>query len=142
MKKSIKYIIENILLLVSLSLCIFKDYVLLPFSNGPGNIIIRKFNFTSTIPIGYGLFFPMLVVITTAILLLLQVLQIFTKAEVNRKTKLILAAISIVFLWLPVIIGMQIFNIGLVYISLLLGGYLILSMLNKRSIINLWHLQE
>lgn len=137
MKNSIKYIIETILLLVSLSLCIFKDYVWLPFSNGPGNIIIRKFNFISTIPIGYGLFFPMLVVITTAILLLLQVLQIFTKAEVNRKTKLILAAISIVFLWLPVIIGMQIFNIGLVYISLLLVGYLILSMLNKRLIINL-----
>lgn len=127
MKKSYKYLIETILLLISLSLCIFKNYVWLPFSNGPGNIIIRKYNFISTIPIGYGLFFPMLVVITTVILLLLQLLQIFTKAGVNRKTKLILAAISIVFLWLPVIIGMQIFNIGLVYISILLVSYLVIN---------------
>lgn len=125
MKKSIKYIIETILLLVSLSLCIFKDYVWLPFSNGPGNIIIRKFNFISIIPIGYGIFFPMLVVIITAILLLLQVLQIFNMIKINRRTKLILAGLEIVFLWLPVIIGMQVFNMGLVYISILLVGYLI-----------------
>lgn len=127
MKKSYKYIIETILLLTSLSLCIFKDYVWLPFSNGPGNIIIRKFNFITTIPIGYGIFFPILVVIITAILLLLQVLQIFKTIKINKKTKLVLAGIDIVFLWLPVIIGMQIFNIGLVYISLLLVSYLIIN---------------
>lgn len=127
MKKSYKYIIETILLLTSLSLCIFKDYVWLPFSNGPGNIIIRKFNFITTIAIGYGLFFPMLVVIMTSILLLLQVLQIFKKVKANRKTKLVLVVMDIVFIWLPVIIGMQIFNIGLVYIFLLLVGYLIIN---------------
>ena len=127
MKKSYKYIIETILLLTSLSLCIFKDYVWLPFSNGPGNIIIRKFNFITTIPIGYGIFFPILVVIMTTILLLLQLLQILKKVKVNRKTKLILAAMNIVFIWLPVIIGMQVFNIGLVYISLLLVSYLIIN---------------
>lgn len=127
MKKSYKYLIETILLLTSLSLCIFKDYVWLPFSNGPGNIIIRKFNFITTIAIGYGLFFPMLVVIMTSILLLLQVLQIFKKVKANRKTKLVLVVMDIVFIWLPVIIGMQIFNIGLVYIFLLLVGYLIIN---------------
>lgn len=127
MKKSYKYIIETILILASLSLCIFKDYVWLPFSNGPGNIIIRKFNFITTIPIGYGIFFPILVVIITTILLLLQLLQILKKVKANRKTKLILAAMNIVFLWLPVIIGMQIFNIGIVYISLLLVSYLIIN---------------
>lgn len=127
MKKSYKYIIETILLLTSLSLCIFKDYVWLPFSNGPGNIIIRKFNFITTITIGYGIFFPILVVIITTILLLLQLLQILKKVKANRKTKLILAAMNIVFLWLPVIIGMQIFNIGIVYISLLLVSYLIIN---------------
>ena len=132
MKKSYKYIIETILLLTSLSLCIFKDYVWLPFSNGPGNIIIRKFNFITTIAIGYGLFFPILVVIMTTILLLLQLLQILKKVKVNRKTKLILAAMNIVFIWLPVIIGMQVFNMGLVYISILLVGYLILSILNEQ----------
>lgn len=127
MKKSYKYLIETILLLTSLSLCIFKDYVWLPFSNGPGNIIIRKFNFITTIAIGYGLFFPMLVVIMTSILLLLQVLQIFKKVKANRKTKLVLVVMDIVFIWLPVIIGMQIFNIGLVYISILLVGYLVIN---------------
>lgn len=127
MKKSYKYLIETILLLTSLSLCIFKDYVWLPFSNGPGNIIIRKFNFITTIAIGYGLFFPILVVIITAILLLLQVLQIFKTIKINKKTKLVLAGMDIVFIWLPVIIGMQIFNIGLVYIFLLLVGYLIIN---------------
>ena len=127
MKKSYKYIIETILLLASLSLCIIKNYVWLPFSNGPGNIIIRKFNFITTIPIGYGLFFPILVVIMTTILLLLQLLQILKKVKVNKKTKLILAAMNIVFIWLPVIIGMQIFNMGLVYISLLLVSYLIIN---------------
>lgn len=132
MKKSYKYIIETILLLTSLSLCIFKDYVWIPFSNGPGNIIIRKFNFITTIAIGYGLFFPILVVIMTTILLLLQLLQILKKVKVNRKTKLILAAMNIVFIWLPVIIGMQVFNMGLVYISILLVGYLILSILNEQ----------
>lgn len=137
MKKPNKSIIETILLLLTLLLCIFKNYVWTPFSNGPGNIIIRKYNFISTIPIGYGIFFPMLVVITTAILLLLQVLQIFNMIKINRRTKLILAGLEIVFLWIPVIIGMQIFNLGLVYISLLLVVYLILSMLNKRLIINL-----
>lgn len=127
MKKSHKYIIETILLLISLFLCLFKDYVWLPFSNGPGNIIIRKFNFITTIPIGYGIFFPILVVIMTTILLLLQLLQILKKVKVNRNTKLILAAMNIVFIWLPVIIGMQVFNIGLVYISLLLVSYLIIN---------------
>lgn len=127
MKKSYKYIIETILILTSLSLCLFKDYVWLPFSNGPGNIIIRKFNFITTITIGYGIFFPILVVIITAILLLLQVLQIFKTIKINKKTKLVLAGMDIVFLWLPVIIGMQIFNIGLVYISLLLVSYLIIN---------------
>ena len=124
MKKSNKFIIETILLLLTLLLCIFKNYVWTPFSNGPGNII-RKFNFISTIPIGYGIFFPILVVIIAVILLLLQVLQMFNIIKINRKTKLILAGLEIVFLWLPVIIGMQIFNIGLVYISILLVGYLI-----------------
>lgn len=127
MKKSYKYIIETILILTSLSLCLFKDYVWLPFSNGPGNIIIRKFNFITTITIGYGIFFPILVVIITAILLLLQVLQIFKTIKINKKTKLVLAGMDIVFLWLPVIIGMQIFNMGLVYIFLLLVGYLIIN---------------
>lgn len=127
MKKSNKSIIETILLLLTLLLCIFKNYVWTPFSNGPGNIIIRKFNFISILPIGYGLFFPILVVIMTTILLLLQLLQIFTKAKINRKTKLVLAGMDIVFLWLPVIIGMQIFNIGLVYISILLVSYLVIN---------------
>lgn len=127
MKKSYKYLIESILLLISLSLCIIKNYVWLPFSNGPGNITIRKFNFITTIAIGYGLFFPILVVIITAILLLLQVLQIFKTIKINKKTKLVLAGMDIVFIWLPVIIGMQIFNIGLVYIFLLLVGYLIIN---------------
>lgn len=127
MKKSYKYIIETILLLTSLFLCLFKNYLWLPFSNGPGNIIIRKFNFITTIAIGYGLFFPILVVIITAILLLLQVLQIFKTIKINKKTKLVLAGMDIVFIWLPVIIGMQIFNIGLVYIFLLLVGYLIIN---------------
>ena len=127
MKKSYKYLIETILLLISLSLCIFKNYVWLPFSNGPGNISIKKYNFIATIPIGYGLFFSILVVIMTTILLLLQLLQILKKVKVNRNTKLILAAMNIVFIWLPVIIGMQIFNIGLVYISLLLVGYLVIN---------------
>lgn len=127
MKKSNKSIIENILLLLTLLLCIFKNYVWTPFSNGPGNIIIRKFNFISTIPIGYGIFFPILVVIIALILLLLQVLQMFNIIKINRKTKLILAGLEIVFLWLPVIIGMQIFNIGLVYISILLVSYLVIN---------------
>lgn len=127
MKKSNKSIIETSLLLLTLLLCIFKNYVWTPFSNGPGNIIIRKFNFISILPIGYGLFFPILVVIMTTILLLLQLLQIFTKAKINRKTKLVLAGMDIVFLWLPVIIGMQIFNIGLVYISILLVSYLVIN---------------
>ena len=125
MKKLNKSIIEIILLLLTLLLCIFKNYVWTPFSNGPGNIIIRKFNFISIIPIGYGIFFPILVVIIAVILLLLQVLQMFNMIKINRKTKLIFAGLDIVFLWLPVIIGMQIFNIGLVYISILLVGYLI-----------------
>ncbi|MFR7349039.1 hypothetical protein [Peptoniphilus sp.] len=127
MKKSYKYIIETTLLLTSLFLCLFKNYLWLPFSNGPGNISIKKYNFIATIPIGYGLFFPMLVVIMTSILLLLQVLQIFKKVKANRKTKLVLVVMDIVFIWLPVIIGMQIFNIGLVYIFLLLVGYLIIN---------------
>lgn len=127
MKKSNKSIIETILLLLTLLLCIFKNYVWTPFSNGPGNIIIRKFNFISTIPIGYGIFFPILVVIIAVILLLLQLLQMFNMIKINRKTKLILAGLEIVFLWLPVIIGMQIFNIGLVYISILLVSYLVIN---------------
>lgn len=127
MKKSNKSIIETILLLLTLLLCIFKNYVWTPFSNGPGNIIIRKFNFISTIPIGYGIFFQILVVIITLILLLLQLLQMFNIIKINRKTKLILAGLEIVFLWLPVIIGMQIFNIGLVYISILLVSYLVIN---------------
>ena len=125
MKNLNKSIIETILFLLTLLLCLFKNYVWLPFSNGPGNIIIKKFNFISTMPIGYGIFFPILVVIIALILLLLQVLQMFNIIKINRKTKLILAGLEIVFLWLPVIIGMQIFNIGLVYISILLVGYLI-----------------
>lgn len=127
MKKTYESFIETMLLLISLFLCLFKNYLWLPFSNGPGNIIIRKFNFITTIAIGYGLFFPILVVIMTTILLLLQLLQIFTKAKINRKTKLVLAGMDIAFIWLPVLIGMQIFNIGLVYISLLLVGYLIIN---------------
>lgn len=128
MKKSYKYLIETMLLSTSLFLCLFKNYLWLPFSNGPGNIIIRKYNFIATISIGYGLFFPILVVIMTTILLLLQLLQILKKVKANRKTKLILAAMNIVFIWLPIIIGMQIFNIGLVYISLLLVGYFIINL--------------
>lgn len=127
MKNSMKYTSEIILLLLTLPLYIFKDYVWLPFFSGPGNIIIRKFNFISTIPIGYAIFFPILVVIITVILLLLQVLQMFNIIKINKKTKLILAGMDIVLLWIPVMIGMQIFNIGLVYISLLLVAYLIIN---------------
>lgn len=127
-KKSInKYLIQITLLIWTLFLCIFKNYIWVSFFKGPRNIIIRKFNFLSSYVFGYGLFFPILVVCITLILLLLSILQLFKVIKSGKKkTKLLLNVLNITFLCIPMVIGMQKFNIGIVYMLLLLGGNLVL----------------
>ena len=127
-KKSInKYLIQTTLLIGTLLLCIFKNYIWVTFSTGPRNIILRKFNFLSPTVFGYGVFFPILVVCITLILLLLSILQLFKVIKSDKKkTKLLLNVMNISFLCIPIVIGMQKFNIGIVYMLLLLGGNLVL----------------
>ncbi len=127
-----KSFISAILLLVTLLLGIFKNYLWLPFSTGPGEIIIEKYNFLSLIALGYGLYFPLIVLIITMVLLLFSISELFISAiKIKSKFFTILTVIDIFSLAFPLILGLHIFNAGIACMLALLICNLILSFCHK-----------
>ncbi len=124
-----KSFIPPILLLLTLLLGIFKNYVWLPFRTGAGEIVVREFSFLSITILGYGLYFPFFVIVITTGLLLFSILRLLISSTKSKsKIFVILVVIDIVCIILPILIGMQIFNIGILYMLALLICNLILSL--------------
>ncbi len=129
-----KSFLSTILLVLILLLSIFKNYVWLPFRTGTGEVVIQEYNFLSTTILGYGLYFPLIVFIVTMGLLFLSISKFFIPPT-KRKSDcfMILTVIDIVSVIFPVLLGMQIFNIGLSCILALLICNLILSLYHKNE---------
>lgn len=123
-------LIQSALLLLALLLGILKDYVWMVFRSGTGEMIVRKYSFMSATIWGYGLFFPLFFVLLTVILIFFSISQLFISTAKNkRKLLIILGCIDVIFIVLPVILGMQIFNIGIACMSILLIGSLLINFL-------------
>lgn len=126
-KLSRKPFVSIILLLLTLVLGILGNCVWTPFRTGTEETIIRKFNFLSTTTLGYGLYFPLIVIIITMSLLLLSILKLLISTmKIRFKFFVILMVIDIVCIILPIVLGMQIFNIGIACMLALLICNLIL----------------
>lgn len=124
-----KPFVSIILLLLTLVLGILGNYVWMPFRTGTEETIIRKFNFLSTTILGYGLYFPLIVIIITISLLLLSILKLLISSmKIRFKFFVILMVIDIVCIILPILLGMQMFNIGIACMLALLICNLILSL--------------
>ena len=124
-----KPFVSIIFLILTLILGIFGNYVWVTFRAGAGETIIRKFNFLSTTILGYGLYFPLIVIIITISLLLLSILKLLiSSVKIRFKFFVILVVIDIVCIILPILLGMQMLNIGIVCMLALLLCNLILSL--------------
>lgn len=124
-----KPFVSIIFLILTLILGIFGNYVWVTFRTGAGETIIRKFNFLSTTILGYGLYFPLIVIIITISLLLLSILKLLiSSVKIRFKFFVILVVIDIVCIILPILLGMQMLNIGIVCMLALLFCNLILSL--------------
>lgn len=129
-KSIVKLSVSIICLILTLILGIVGNYVWVTFRTGSGEIIIRKFNFLSATIFGYGLYFPLIVIIITMSLLLLSILKLLrSSAKIRFKILVILVVIDIVCIILPILLGMQIINIGIVCMLALLICNLISSLL-------------
>lgn len=124
-----KPFVSIIFLILTLILGIFGNYVWVTFRTGAGETIIRKFNFLSTTILGYGLYFPLIVIIITISLLLLSILKLLiSSVKIRFKFFVILVVIDIVCIILPILLGMQMLNRGIVCMLALLLCNLILSL--------------
>ena len=129
-KSIVKPSISIICLILTLILGIVGNYVWVTFRTGSGKIIIRKFNFLSATIFGYGLYFPLIVIIITMSLLLLSILKLLrSSAKIRFKILVILVVIDIVCIILPILLGMQMLNMGIVCMLVLLICNLIPSLL-------------
>ena len=129
-KSIVKPSVSIICLILTLILGIVGNYVWVTFRTGSGKIIIRKFNFLSATIFGYGLYFPLIVIIITMSLLLLSILKLLrSSAKIRFKILVILVVIDIVCIILPILLGMQMLNMGIVCMLVLLICNLILSLL-------------
>lgn len=129
-KSIVKPAVSIICLILTLILGIVGNYVWVTFRTGSGKIIIRKFNFLSATIFGYGLYFPLIVIIITMSLLLLSILKLLrSSAKIRFKILVILVVIDIVCIILPILLGMQMLNMGIVCMLVLLICNLIPSLL-------------
>ena len=129
-KSIVKPSVSIICLILTLILGIVGNYVWVTFRTGSGKIIIRKFNFLSATIFGYGLYFPLIVIIITMSLLLLSILKLLrSSAKIRFKILVILVVIDIVCIILPILLGMQMLNMGIVCMLALLICNLISSLL-------------
>lgn len=129
-KLLVKPAVSIICLILTLILGIVGNYVWVTFRTGSGKIIIRKFNFLSATIFGYGLYFPLIVIIITMSLLLLSILKLLrSSAKIRFKILVILVVIDIVCIILPILLGMQMLNMGIVCMLVLLICNLIPSLL-------------
>lgn len=129
-KSIVKPSVSIICLILTLILGIVGNYVWVTFRTGSGEIIIRKFNFLSATIFGYGLYFPLIVIIITMSLLLLSILKLLrSSAKIRFKNLVILVVIDIVCIILPILLGMQMLNMGIVCMLVLLICNLISSLL-------------
>ncbi len=129
-KSIVKPSVSIICLILTLILGIVGNYVGVTFRTGSGKIIIRKFNFLSATIFGYGLYFPLIVIIITMSLLLLSILKLLrSSAKIRFKILVILVVIDIVCIILPILLGMQMLNMGIVCMLVLLICNLIPSLL-------------
>ena len=107
--------ISIILLVLILILGIGRNYVWLTFRTGTGKIIIQKFSFLSSTIFGYGLYFPLFVIIITVSLFVLSILKLLIPSlKIRSSFFIILTIINIICIILPIFIGIQMINTGII----------------------------
>ena len=127
--------ISIILLVLILILGIGRNYVWLTFRTGTGKIIIQKFSFLSSTIFGYGLYFPLFVIIITVSLFVLSILKLLIPSlKIRSSFFIILTIINIICIILPIFIGIQMINTGIIFILALMIINLIFSLYRNQII--------
>lgn len=113
-KKNIILITEFLLVIIQIvSSIIFKNIHMRTMTEG-AKIIINKYNFLSSMTWGNGNYFPILFVISlilAGIIILLELLKNEDK-EAKRSLNIVLVG-GILFILIPIALGMQLMNLGL-----------------------------
>ena len=127
-KKKIILIIELLLVIIQIvSSIVFKNIHMRTMAEG-AKIIINRYNFLSSMTWGNGNYFPILFVISlvlSGIIILLEIIKNGDK-EAIRSLNIVLVG-GILFIIIPIALGMQLMNIGL---AAMLICQLILFLLN------------
>lgn len=116
--------------LIALYLAIFKDFVWLKFMPSPGKEHIVKVNFVSSLALGYGNILPIIFfvgLVISAILLLTRLFKV--NADIYIKSIYLLEFIELIALVLPLLLGMQKINIGLVFMLIIVAVQVLINRL-------------
>ncbi len=124
-------ILQLVILLVLEYLGIFEKYVSLVFMADPGiksKPLVKGYSFISPMVFGNGLFFPIIFVLLTFGLIILTGFQLVKPMDGDRAKKVYkLSLYNIALLVIPLLIGMQEFNNGMLVMMLLSASYAVLS---------------
>lgn len=124
MNKSVKvgrYIQLTRLLAVAIALAmeLFGKYVRLKFATSPSEYVYNQTNYISTVSFGNGNVFPMMVFASTVLLLAFIIWELISCSPLGKKDSIV-GVCAVVCNVLPVVIGMQVANIGVAIVELLL----------------------
>lgn len=134
-KYQIMQITRLLLLVVILLIEFFGKFVWLRFATSPGNYVDEQLNYTSDIAIGNGDIFPA-VVFAGSVLSAIFVAKELISHSLPVKRDTIAALCVLICNLIPVIIGMQRFNVGVVLIEVLLFLELLLPYVVKVNVSN------
>ena len=115
-EKGKKIIIIELILLVGQALAAFLgNFIHQRFMTDGATITIKRFNFVSAMTWGYGNFFPILFIASLLLagIILISALRKSAYAEDKLSSNIVIFG-GILFLMIPLLIGMQQINIGLI----------------------------
>ena len=133
--KTFNYIIlaEFIIILVQLYNGSFKDYIHYRLLAEGAKLIIEKTNFISPMTWGYGNYFPLLFLASLVLAGLILFLEFFKKDKKEAKLSLnIVIFAGFLFILIPMLIGMEIVNFGLLTMLIMQVILLLANMLRAR----------
>ncbi len=115
-EKGKKFIIIELILLVFQALAAsFGNFIHQRFMTDGANITIKQFNFVSSMTWGYGNFFPVLFLVSLFVAGLIMINAMRKNSYIeDRLSSNIVVFGGLLFLMVPLIIGVQQINLGLI----------------------------
>lgn len=134
-EKGKKFIIIELILLVFQALAAsFGNFIHQRFMTDGANITIKQFNFVSSMTWGYGNFFPVLFLVSLFVAGLIMINAMRKNSYIeDRLSSNIVVFGGLLFLMVPLIIGVQQINLGLIGVVVVQFIIFALNMIRTRN---------